>query len=203
VTPTLAAYVTVTFLLVVTPGMTTAVVIQQSVRHGRRAGAAAALGAALGNSAHAAAAGAGVALFLRRWPAVFDALQIAGALYLIWLGASTLWRARDQRRHVPAGSEVPDASSAVRQGLLATVLNPSSMAFYLTVVPGFVKPADPPWMFFLLGAIHVSIAFTVHLCWATAFDALRRVVARPAGLRALDVVAGLGLIALGMVLVFT
>ena len=202
-TPTLAAYVTVTFLLVVTPGMTTAVVIQQAVRHGRRAGASAALGAALGNSSHAIAAGAGVALFLRRWPAIFDALQIAGALYLIWLGVLTLRRARDHRRHVPAGREVPDSASAVRQGLLATLLNPSSMVFYLTVVPGFVKPADPPWMFFALGAIHVSIAFTVHLCWATAFDALRRVVARPAGLRTLDVVAGLGLVALGVVVLLT
>jgi threonine/homoserine/homoserine lactone efflux protein len=203
VTPTLAAYVTVTFLLVLTPGMTTAVVIQQSVRHGRRAGAAAALGAAAGNSTHALAAGAGIALLLRRWPAVFDALQIAGALYLIWLGLSTLWRGRAANRHVPAGSEVPDAASAMRQGLLATLLNPSSMAFYLTVVPGFVAPTDPPGMFFLLGAIHVTIAFTVHLCWATAFDALRRVIARPAGLRTLDMVAGLGLIALGALLLMT
>jgi threonine/homoserine/homoserine lactone efflux protein len=203
VTPTLAAYVMATFLLVLTPGMTTAVVIQQSVRHGRRAGAAAALGAAFGNSAHALAAAGGVALLLRRWPAVFDALQIAGALYLVWLGLSMLRRARAADRHVPAGREVPDAASAMRQGLLATLLNPSSLAFYLTVVPGFVQPADPPWMFLVLGAIHVTIACTVHLCWATAFDALRRVVARPAGLRSLDVVAGLGLIALGALLLLT
>jgi threonine/homoserine/homoserine lactone efflux protein len=203
VTSTLATYLTVTFFLVFTPGATTAVVIQQSVRHGRRAGAAAALGAALGNSTHVLLAGAGVALFLRRWPAVLDALRISGGLYLIWLGVTTLWRARSRNRHMPAGREVPDAASALRQGWLVTLLNPSIVVFYLTVVSSFVDPAGPPWMFFALGAIHVTMALTAHLFWSTAFSALRGVIASPGALRALDAIAGLALITFGVLLVMT
>ncbi len=174
--------------------------MQQTVRHGRRAGVAAALGAALGNSTHMVTAGAGVALFLKEWPGVLAALQVAGALYLMWLGISALWRAwtRNPSGAKSGSDSVPDAASALRQGLFVTLLNPSIVVFYLTVVSSFVDPAGPPWMFFALGAIHVLMACTAHLFWATAFGAVRHMVARPSAGRVMDVIAGLALLALGV-----
>ena len=118
-------------------------VIQQTVRHGRRAGVKAALGAVLGNSTHAVAAGAGMALFLRRLPVVLDALQLTGAVYLIWLGLSTLARARRQEGAPQDATAPAGTSSAFREGLLVTLLNPSIVVFYLTVVANFLDPAAP------------------------------------------------------------
>lgn len=161
---------------------------------------AAALGAALGNSTHMITAGAGVALFLKEWPGVLAALQIAGAVYLMWLGTSTLWRAWTRHRSGASSGldSVPDEASALRQGLFVTLLNPSIVVFYLTVVSSFVDRAGPPWMFFALGAIHVLMACTAHLFWATAFGAVRHMVARPSSRRVLDVIAGAALLALGV-----
>jgi threonine/homoserine/homoserine lactone efflux protein len=64
----LAAYLSVTFLLVITPGSTTTVVIRNTLRGGFRAGVLTASGAGLGNVTHAAAAGLGLALLFQRRP---------------------------------------------------------------------------------------------------------------------------------------
>ena len=58
-----------------------------------RAGMAAALGAALGNTTHAAAAGLGLAVLVTRWPAGLTAIRVAGAAFLCWLGIRSLLRA--------------------------------------------------------------------------------------------------------------
>ena len=88
----LASYLLLTFVLVITPGATTAVVLRNTIKGGWRVGAATALGAALGNSMHAAAAGVGLALFFQRWPIALVVLRWAGALYLGWLAISSLRR---------------------------------------------------------------------------------------------------------------
>ena len=59
-TPTLVAYLSVAFVLAVTPGATTTVVIRQALAGGWRAGLTAAAGAALGSSTHATMAALGL-----------------------------------------------------------------------------------------------------------------------------------------------
>ena len=92
----LVAYISFAFVLVITPGSTTAVVVRNTLAGGSAAGIAAAAGAAVGNSTHATAAGLGLALVFARWPIVMTAVRIAGALFLAWLGAQSLYRAADQ-----------------------------------------------------------------------------------------------------------
>jgi len=75
----LLSFVAVTFLLVITPGATTAVVIRSAITGGGRAGVATAAGAALGNATHAAAAGLGLTLVPQRLPTLLFAIRLAGA----------------------------------------------------------------------------------------------------------------------------
>ena len=84
------AYLPFTAVLVATPGAATAVVVRNTLAGGRRAGMAAALGAALGNTTHAAAAGLGLAVLVTRWPAGLTAIRVAGAAFLCWLGIRSL-----------------------------------------------------------------------------------------------------------------
>ena len=58
------AFLTFTFILVVTPGSTTAVVVRNTLEGGRRAGYATALGAAAANSTIAIACGLGLSVLL-------------------------------------------------------------------------------------------------------------------------------------------
>jgi threonine/homoserine/homoserine lactone efflux protein len=195
----LLSYLSVTAVLVATPGATTAVVIQHTLRHGHRAGAAAACGAACGNTTYACAAGFGLAILFRQWPQALAALRIAGALYLCWSGLRALWRAwvasvasRDR-----LAADVEHAP-AFRQGLTVTLLNPSVATFYLAVLPGFLPPAGGWRAFALLAAIHISLALSCHLIWALALGTVRSRLTSPRAMRAIDGVAGTALVILGV-----
>jgi len=87
------AYLTFTFVLVVTPGSTTAVVVRNTLEGGRRAGYWTALGAAAANSCIAIACGIGLSMLLGAWPQSLDVIHYAGAAFLAWLGATSLYRA--------------------------------------------------------------------------------------------------------------
>jgi len=195
--PPLAAYVPVTLLLVVTPGATTAVVIRNVLEGGRRGGVFTALGAALANSTHAAAAGLGLAILLSEVPALATAVRIVGGLYLAWLGLAAMRRARRPGPGIMGALDArrPDlARSAFRQGLTVNLLNPAIITFYLAVVPTFIPSGAGSSAFVLLSAIHVSLAFLCHVGWASAFDGLRRAGAGPRSLRLLEGLAGLALL---------
>jgi threonine/homoserine/homoserine lactone efflux protein len=205
--PLLVAYVSFTTLLVVTPGSTTAVVVRNTLQGGRGAGLAAAMGAALGNSSHAALAGLGVAVLFVRWPWLPMLLRFAGGSYLAWLGCHSIYRAlkhpdgglRLARAHEPSTtSPRPDRVSSLRQGLLVNLLNPAIATFYLVVVPTFVPSSASRIYFVFLALIHVGLAFVCHGVWAVALDRLRRVFNAPAARRTLEGLTAVALITLAI-----
>jgi threonine/homoserine/homoserine lactone efflux protein len=198
------AYLTFTAILVVTPGSTTAVVVRNTLIGGRAAGLAAALGAAVANSAHATAAGLGLALLFARWPSALMLLRVAGGLYLAWLGLNSLYRVAmhaDGGLQLNAGGDPVSASarrSSFRQGLAVNILNPAIATFYLVVVPTFI-PADPPrWYFLALAVTHVTLALVCHSLWAIALHTIRRLLHAASARRALEGATGLALLALAL-----
>jgi threonine/homoserine/homoserine lactone efflux protein len=200
----LASYVSITFVFAVTPGATTAVVVRSALSDGRRAGFATAAGAAAGNATQATAAGVGLAVLLHQWPAAFTLLRVAGAVYLASLGLKSLWRLRAPVPPAPAarGPVAAPTGSHFRQGLLANLLNPSVGTFYLAVLPTFLASVGTPAPFVALAAIHITIAFACHVCWATAFDRLRSWLARPVFWRTLEGATGVALLGLALKLFF-
>jgi len=198
----LAAYITLTALLVVTPGSSTAMVIRHTLTGGRTAGLATAAGIAIANAAWAVAAGFGITAILARAPVVFTAIRFGGVAYLAYLGLRALTRAlvpgattdfTDRDRATTSAN----LSSAFRDGLAVNLLNPPIATFYLVVVPSFM-PAPSAGRFALLASIHVTMAFICHAVWATGFDALRGIWTRPAARRSVDAVVGIALLALAM-----
>lgn len=198
--PLYAAYVSLTFALVMTPGATTAVVVRNTLATGWRGGVWAAVGAAGGNSTHALAAGLGLALVLSRLPLVFTMLKFAGGLYLLWLAGMSVRRLR-QHRALPssvailASGDPAEAHHAWREGLSVNLLNPAIATFYLAVVPSFVPSPVPAGHYSWLAATHVVMAFVVHTTWALALDRLRHVLARPSARMVLE---GVTAVALGL-----
>jgi len=199
--PQLIAYLTTTFLLAVTPGATTAVVVRNTLAHGGRGGVGAALGSATGNTIQAIVAGLGVAVLFSRWPAAETVLRIGGGIFVLWLGVSSIRRAwfpgavttkGDSQRRI--GAE----SSSYRQGLTVNLLNPAIASFYLVVLPSFMPDNAPGWYYAALAAAHVVIAFACHMVWMVAIDRLHRGADRPALTRALEIATGVVLIALAI-----
>lgn len=194
----MTAYVIAAFALVVTPGVTTAVVIRRALGGGFRSGVATALGAAAGNCTHAILAGFGVTMVARQWPLAFKTLTIAGGLYLCWLGFKSIRRAVSGARLVLADTTRHDARSSAGEGLTVTLLNPSAVAFYLTVLPGYLPPGGGGRAFAQLAAIHVALALACHTLWAAGFSRISALIGGPHAARRLDLVAGVALVALGI-----
>ncbi|HKW01139.1 MAG TPA: LysE family transporter, partial [Vicinamibacterales bacterium] len=88
----------------------------------------------------------------------------------------------------------PAAGTAMRQGLLTNIVNPSIGTFYLVIVPSFLPPDASARVFALYAAIHISLAFCCHAAWAGAFDRLRELFKQPAFARAVEGATGAALL---------
>jgi threonine/homoserine/homoserine lactone efflux protein len=178
-------FLIVAVVVVVVPGPDFALTLRNSVSNAR--GLATAFGVVTGLVVWALAAAVGlVALLVASRPA-FEALRLAGAAYLVWLGLKTLFshrRARSEETVVRRGSPY-------RQGLVNNLSNPKMPVFFTSLLPQFGTS-------FVVLAAHGAIFAALTLVWlafvARAGAALRLPVVR----RALDVVTGVVLVAFGL-----
>lgn len=199
------AFVSFTFVLVVTPGSTTAVVVRNTLEGGRRAGYVTALGAALANTTIAVACALGLSVLLSVWPGSLEVIRIGGALFLASLGAASLYRAA---RYAdggirlaldPAGAPARSHTGAYfGDGLAINLLSPVIIGYYLSVVPSFIPAGASRFYYSGLAATHVSLAVACHAMWATGLDAMRRWFVAPWTRRLLQTATGLALIGLAI-----
>src|SRR4051794_27426414 len=203
-------FVLLAAVLSLTPGPDDVLVVGSALRGGARLGAASAAGIAVGSLAWGAASGIGLAGVLSRSPAVYDGIRLAGAGYLVVLGALPLLvpllrRARPVVVAPPAAAVAPDRlRSAFAAGMLSDLLNPKIGVFYLAGLPQFVPAGQPVlgWSMLLAG-IDVALAmvwFAVLICLASAFLAGRR---RPAVAVWSERVGGASLVAVGLTAAFS
>lgn len=203
--PGFAAYVTFTFVLVATPGSTTAVVVRNTLEGGRRAGYWTALGAALANSTIAFGCGIGVSVLIAVWPGALDAIHYAGAAFLAWLGARSLYKSARLEDGGITLTLDPGAAPArshwaayLGDGLTINLLSPVIISFYLSVVPTFIPAGASSFYYALLAATHVSLAMACHGMWATGLDLMRRWFVAPWTRRGLQAATGMALVTLAL-----
>ena len=190
------AFLAISALVIVTPGQDTALTIRNALLGGRRAALFTALGVSAGQALWALASAVGVAALLAASEPVFLALRLAGAAYLVWLGAQGLVAALRHRNpeHVHERMNL-QARVALRQGLLSNLGNPKMAVFFLSLLPQFGSSFGA---LLALGLVFSCLT----LVWLTAYgaavaragDFLRRSRVR----RALDAAMGLVLVALGL-----
>ncbi|MDB5860117.1 MAG: rhtB [Ramlibacter sp.] len=126
------------FGIIALPGMDMAFVLSSTLADGRRGGFAALAGLVAGGMAHVAMGTLGVGLLLQALPAAFNALLVAGALYVGWIGWN-LWRAPGALGEVGAGSS-RTASQTFFRALATCLLNPKAYVFTVAVFPQFMHP---------------------------------------------------------------
>src|SRR6185437_5773605 len=101
----IAAFWAIAFLLVIVPGPDWAFTISAGLRG--RSVLPAAGGIVLGYAAMTAVVAAGIGALVARTPAFLSALTVAGGLYLMWHGTTTV--ARPSAPRTPAAAPPPPA----------------------------------------------------------------------------------------------
>jgi threonine/homoserine/homoserine lactone efflux protein len=195
-------FIAVTVPLVLTPGVSTAVVLRNSLAGGTRAGIVTAIGANGGSICYGLLSAFGFALALQRWPAAWSVLRAAGVVYMAWLGLQSTRRAVSPPRPgaLPtAGARDRGAWISLSEGFLTNVLNPAIATYYLVLLPQFIPrsaPVVPSAL--LLTAIHVTLAATWHVTWAAAGGTLAHTLAAPTPRRILEAITGVTLLVLAI-----
>lgn len=189
-------------LLNLTPGQDTMFILGRSLTGGFRAGVASALGIGVGSLFHTLAAAAGLSAILAASPAAFFMVRIAGALYLVYLGARLLLtKARQDSDLQVTLVKEGDAASSFRQGIVTNVLNPKVALFFLALLPQFIEPdsAAKTLAFLTLGLTFVVTGTIWCLVLAVGAARLRQFFRGNPRLRAsIDRVTGVLFIGLGI-----
>ncbi|MVU79192.1 LysE family transporter [Nocardia sp. ET3-3] len=178
--------------LVLTPGPNMMYLVSRTISQGRRAGLVSLAGVGVGFGAYMVAATAGITAVFAVVPALYLALKIAGAVYLLYLA----WKILRPGGVSPfAPIELPPDSSRrlFTMGLVTNLLNPKIAILYMALIPQFVVPAHGRvWLQSLvLGAVQTSIAVTVNGLIVLSAGAIAAFLAgRPLWLRAQRFVTG-------------
>lgn len=130
------------FGIMVLPGLDMAFVLGSTLAGGRRRGFAALAGIVAGGVCHVVMTALGISVLLKWIPGAFNALLLAGALYIAWIGLSLM-------RSDAAPTMRPDAprrshAATFRQGMLTCLLNPKAYLFMLAIFPQFLRPEHRP-----------------------------------------------------------
>ncbi len=123
--------------IILLPGLDMAFVLASTLASGGRGGVAALAGIVTGGLVHVALGTLGLGLLLLRAPLLFNALLLAGALYLGWVGWG-LWRGASALGTV-AGAPVRPLRQVFGRAVATCLLNPKAYLFMVAVFPQFIR----------------------------------------------------------------
>ncbi len=132
-------------LAVASPGPDFALVLRQSLAHGRRTAVWTSFGIGTAILLHATYCVLGLGLLLRGSATAFAVLRYAGAAYLAFLGLQAL-RSRPRPAGKPgaaAAGAAPGPRAAFVAGFLTNALNPKAALFFIALFPVAVSPETP------------------------------------------------------------
>ena len=191
------AFWAVSFLLVLVPGADWAYAIAAGLRD--RSVLPAVTGLLAGYVALTAVLAAGVATVIVRWPLALTVLTALGAVYLLWLGITTVARPPAASAAADEGSQ-PWVRRAVR-GAGVSGLNPKALLLFCAVLPQFITHGTA-WPFAaqiaLLGLVHTA---NCAMIYTSVGAAARRVLrTRPAAAAVVTRCSGAAMIVIAVLL---
>jgi threonine/homoserine/homoserine lactone efflux protein len=166
---TLIAFALISLGMVMTPGPNMIYLISRSITQGRLAGLISLGGVALGFVFYMLAAAFGLTALLLAVPFAYDALRLAGAVYLLWLA----WQALKPGGRSPFQVRklaIDSPPKLFTMGLLTNLLNPKIAMLYLALLPQFIDPNQGSVLLqsIVLGFTQISISISVNAMIAVA-----------------------------------
>jgi threonine/homoserine/homoserine lactone efflux protein len=201
----LLSFTLASVLVVLLPGPDTLVVVRGLVRGGRRGGATTAAGVLTGLVVWVAATAVGLSALLQASELGYDALKIAGACYLMWIGVRSLLAVRRPSAALEAGGDGPMApapllgGSGFTAGFVTDLLNPKVGVFFVSFLPGFVPAGySVGWTTFALGAWFAVLTALYFLALVALSGTVSAWMGSPRVRRRLDAMTGTVLVGFGV-----
>jgi threonine/homoserine/homoserine lactone efflux protein len=161
--PSLAGgYLVACLLLAATPGADMALFLSRTLAGGRGQGFAAQAGANAGLLVHSSAAALGLSALLAASAGAYQAVKVAGALYLLWLAFSALRQGTALK--LKSGNGAGGLRGAFLNGFVINIANPKIVLFFVTFLPQFIDARDPhaSAKLFMLGLGFIAITTVVN-----------------------------------------
>ena len=192
------AYTLASVLIVLAPGPDILLSIARGLSQGRPAAMVSALGAGTGILAHSVAAAFGLALLIQSSAAAFLAVKLAGAAYLIWLGARAVFYRNLVRFEATARRPL---RAIYLSGLTSNLLNPKIGLFVLAFLPQFVSADRGPVAMQMMAygawlAVIAAIGLSLIGGFASALSAW--LLRRPRVVAGINIGAGLAFVTTGL-----
>jgi threonine/homoserine/homoserine lactone efflux protein len=164
--PTLATHLQfalVALVMVLTPGPNMIYLLSRSICQGRAAGLISLGGIALGFVIYLLCAALGLTAIFLSVPLAYDALRLAGVIYLLYLA----WQAvKPNGRSLLQVRELPIASPRrlFGMGFFTSLLNPKIAILYVSLLPQFIRPEQGSVLTqsLVLGSTQIAISVSVN-----------------------------------------
>jgi len=182
------------------PGPSLAVIVNLSLSQGRVAGVIAAISHGLMIGIFAFITASGLVVILDRNPQVFNAVQIAGCVFLIWMAAKLLFAKTSPDTY----SAVAAQSSkwlAARDGLLIALVNPKIIIFFSALFSQFVDASSQLWEKMLMALIAGGVDMLWYMLMAVVISHSNSLVAYQRRSRWLDKLFALVLLIIALVFI--
>ncbi|AQS61876.1 Leucine efflux protein [Rhizobium rhizogenes] len=168
-TASLFAFALIALGMVLTPGPNMVYLISRSICQGPAAGLISLGGVALGFVFYMMCAAFGITAIVMAVPYAYDALRLAGALYLLYLAWQAVrpgGRSPFQVRNLPKDGP----RKLFMMGFLTNLLNPKIAVMYLSLLPQFISPDHGSVLSqsLILGCTQIAISVSVNSVIAIA-----------------------------------
>lgn len=190
-------------LLVLVPGLDTALILRTAALGAPRRAWGVVLGIQCGTLVWGVLTASGVTALLTASHLAYEIVRWAGAIYLIWMGLSMLWatRGRAPAAASDADHHISDTVSTVetvdtflpgwRRGVLTNLLNPKMGAFYVAMLPQFIPAGAPTFAYgVMLACVHIALGTAWSAVLVLMARRCQRLLQRASARRVLDRVAG-------------
>lgn len=159
-------------IFIVMPGADFAVVLRQSIMHGRRAAMMTGLGIGLSLLFHVSYTILGLGIIVSKSLMLFSLIKWAGVAYLVYLGIKSFREPGFQIREIEekAGDRAPISIwRCLATGFITNALNPKAVIFFLSLFSTLVRHDTPSAIQFLYGIGMATALFAWFSAVATFF----------------------------------
>ncbi len=155
--------ITISAVMVVSPGQDFAMITRNSLLYSRKAGIIGAIGIFCAIWLHVSYSLAGIAVIISNTPMLYDFIKYAGAMYLLYLGLKGILKKESFQQNIEVDDNNISNYMAFQNGFMSNALNPKTTLFFLSIFTQVVDIHTPMHIQFIFGLI-IALA---HLIWFT------------------------------------